>query len=144
MHQTNLSVREFITEIESQSEFKFIYADGVHELLEQKFKVSPKATVQHHLKTAETFTPFEFKITGENILIRKSIKKQVSIPITGLVLDEDNQPLVGATVLIKGSTTGVVTGIDGTYTIDVPNGQAVLVFSYIGFDPQEIVVQNQS
>ncbi|SFT37174.1 TonB-linked outer membrane protein, SusC/RagA family [Algoriphagus locisalis] len=144
MHQTKLSLREFITEIETQSEFKFIYADGVHELLGQQIKVSPKATVQQHLKTAETFTPFQFKITGENILIRKSQQTRAAIPITGLVLDEDNQPLVGATVLIKGSTSGVVTGIDGTFSIDVPSNEAVLVFSYIGFESQEVVVQNQS
>ncbi|MEB2779671.1 SusC/RagA family TonB-linked outer membrane protein [Algoriphagus sp. C2-6-M1] len=53
---------------------------------------------------------------------------------------EDGGPLPGASVLIQGTNTGTVTDIDGFYTIDVPNADAVLVFSFIGFDSKSLAV----
>ncbi len=60
--------------------------------------------------------------------------------MTGKILDgETSQPLPGASVLIKGTTTGVVSNFDGDYSINANMGD-ILVFSYAGFDPQEIKV----
>lgn len=59
--------------------------------------------------------------------------------ITGKVVDENNQPAIGANVVVKGTTQGVSTGLDGGYTLSVPKG-AVLVFSYLGYKSQEVAV----
>ncbi|MEB2775155.1 SusC/RagA family TonB-linked outer membrane protein [Algoriphagus sp. D3-2-R+10] len=53
---------------------------------------------------------------------------------------EDGEPLPGASILIQGTSTGAVTDIDGNYSIDVPNSDAVLVFSFIGFDSKSLPV----
>ncbi len=67
------------------------------------------------------------------------------ISVTGQVTDsEDNSPVIGATVLVKGTNTGTVTDIDGNYSIEVPSSDNVLVFSFIGYEQQEIQVGNQS
>jgi TonB-linked SusC/RagA family outer membrane protein len=64
--------------------------------------------------------------------------------ITGTVTgSSDNLPLPGVTVLVKGTATGNTTGIDGKYSIQVPDNQAILQFSFIGFNSQEITVGNQ-
>ncbi|MFK7951146.1 MAG: SusC/RagA family TonB-linked outer membrane protein [Saprospiraceae bacterium] len=63
--------------------------------------------------------------------------------VTGIVSDE-REPLVGATVQVQGTGRGVATDFDGTYSIQVPNGETVLVFSYIGLKPQEILVGTQT
>lgn len=52
--------------------------------------------------------------------------------ITGTVVDETGEPLVGATVMVKGTSTGVVTELDGTFSINVPEGRKTLVFSLMG------------
>lgn len=65
------------------------------------------------------------------------------ILITGSVTDGENMPLGGANVLIKGTTVGVQTDFDGNYSIQAASGD-VLVFSYIGFQSQEVVVSNQT
>lgn len=66
------------------------------------------------------------------------------ITVTGQVTDaEDNSPLTGVTVLVKGTSTGAVTDIDGNYTIEAPSSNSVLVFSFVGYESEEIQVGNQ-
>jgi len=60
--------------------------------------------------------------------------------ITGKVSDDQGEPLIGASILVKGTTTGTVTDVDGQYTLEVPTDATTLVFSYTGFDPQEITI----
>lgn len=65
--------------------------------------------------------------------------------ITGTVTSStDNSVLPGVSVLLKGTTTGIVADANGKYSIEVPDNQAVLMFSFIGYSTQEIVVGNQT
>ena len=64
--------------------------------------------------------------------------------ITGTVTDTSGEPLIGVNVLVKGTTNGAITDINGNYSIQQVPPQSALVFSYIGFIPQEIVLGNQS
>jgi len=65
--------------------------------------------------------------------------------ITGRVTgSSDNLPLAGVTVVLKGTTTGNSTDNDGKYSIQVPNNQAILQFSFIGYTSQEVTVGDQS
>ncbi|WP_420148027.1 SusC/RagA family TonB-linked outer membrane protein [Spirosoma sp.] len=65
-------------------------------------------------------------------------------PVSGTVLDEKGSPLVGVNIQIRGTSRGTTSDARGGYRIEVPNGNAVLVFSYIGYRKQEITVNNQS
>ena len=64
--------------------------------------------------------------------------------ITGTVSDTNNEPLPGVTVLLRGTTTGTVTDIDGSFSLMVPAQGAILDFSFIGYKTQSIEVGNQS
>ncbi|WBL43669.1 TonB-dependent receptor [Algoriphagus halophytocola] len=64
--------------------------------------------------------------------------------VTGTVLDEFDVGLPGASILIKGTTTGTTTDIDGKFSLEVPSNDAVLVFSFIGYAKVEEVVGNRS
>ncbi|MEX2569464.1 MAG: TonB-dependent receptor [Cyclobacteriaceae bacterium] len=71
------------------------------------------------------------------------VQSQTSI-ITGVITSEtDNQPIPGVSVLIKGTTNGTVTNIDGEYSLSVNTSSPVLRFSYIGYVTQEVIVGNQ-
>ena len=65
--------------------------------------------------------------------------------ITGTVTSsEDGSALPGVSVAIKGTTTGDVTDVDGTFSINVSGSNVVLLFSYVGFETMEVSVGNQS
>ncbi len=58
--------------------------------------------------------------------------------ISGTVTDVSGEPLIGASILVKGTSTGMVTDLDGTYSLNVPEGATTLVFSYTGYTSKEI------
>lgn len=61
-----------------------------------------------------------------------------------VVLKSDNEPLIGVSILQKGTTNGVVTDIDGNYELQIQGGEATLVFSYIGLQTQELKVNSRT
>ncbi|MCM1521959.1 MAG: TonB-dependent receptor [Muribaculaceae bacterium] len=65
------------------------------------------------------------------------------ITVSGTVLDPEGEPLIGASVLVKGETMGTATDIDGNYTLQSPK-DGTLVFSYVGYDTQEIAVDGRT
>src|SRR5690554_115295 len=60
--------------------------------------------------------------------------------ISGTVKGSDGSALIGASVLVKGTTVGTVTDFDGYYSLTVPEGQNTLVFTYTGYDAQEVML----
>jgi TonB-linked SusC/RagA family outer membrane protein len=97
-----------------------------------KYEVSGDAIVLNRI-----ITPVNGYITtaGDKQLM---IKQPQAIAITGNVIDEAGQPLIGVTVTVKNSTTAVVTDEKGNFKISVPDNGAILVFKYVGFIPQEV------
>lgn len=64
--------------------------------------------------------------------------------VTGQVLDEQNEPLIGVAITLKGTKTGTLTDINGRFSVNVPSDNTVLVFSYLGFATQEVLVGNRT
>ena len=63
--------------------------------------------------------------------------------VTGKVTDQNNESLIGAAITIKGTSTGTITDFDGNYSLKVSSSDDVLIFSYIGFTPQEVQVKGR-
>ena len=68
----------------------------------------------------------------------------MAIDVSGTVYDSKGLPLPGVTVMVKGTTTGVSTDLDGRFSLSVPSSESILMFTFIGFNTQEIQVGNQS
>lgn len=71
-------------------------------------------------------------------------KARQAVTVTGKVVDENGVGLPGVTVVLKGTTKGTATGIDGSFSLAVPDGNGTLVFSFIGYTTQEVPVNNQA
>jgi TonB-dependent starch-binding outer membrane protein SusC len=94
---------------------------------------------------------FALNVSGNGTFTRYEIDNRQAEPetvlqslqVTGRVLGPDGLSLPGVTVLVKGTTTGTVTNIDGVYNLTVPNANSVLSFSFVGYTTQEVAVGNQ-
>lgn len=64
--------------------------------------------------------------------------------VSGKVADEDNQPMPGVNIIIQGTTRGITSSIDGTYSLSEVPKNAVLIFSFIGYESKEVAVNNQT
>lgn len=67
-----------------------------------------------------------------------------TVHVTGTVVDQNKEPLIGATVQIKGTSQGSITDLDGKFRVTAPNAKSVIVISLIGFKTQEITIGNQT
>lgn len=143
---SNVRVRDVIVFIEEQTDYLFVYND----MVDLSRKVSVNASNVPVAKVlADIFTGSDiiYALEGNNILLfRKSeeIRQQQGKRISGIVMDTSNEPVIGANIVEKGTTNGVITDIDGRFALVVSSDAATLVVSYIGYYNQEIVVGNSS
>ncbi|MBC7653362.1 MAG: TonB-dependent receptor [Oligoflexus sp.] len=95
------------------------------------------------LNTLLINTNLTYTISQNNLLVIKLKDNVLAIDITGKVVDNTNQSLIGVSVKIKGTNRGTVTDVNGNYKISVDDNKAVLVFNYIGYEQKEVAVDNQ-
>ncbi|MFD2248053.1 SusC/RagA family TonB-linked outer membrane protein [Pontibacter ruber] len=81
---------------------------------------------------------------GNSGKVRLTQESGYAVTVTGRVTSDAGEPLIGASVALKGSTTGAVTDVNGNYSINVPDEGGVLVVSYIGFLTQEVPVNGRT
>jgi len=144
----NERLEKVLGTIEDESEFFFLYNKDLIDV-EQEVSVDAqnetiKAILDGLLEGKDiAYTVYDRQIVLSNTdVINEMVAQQQSI--SGTVTDEGGEPLPGVTVLIKGTTNGTVTNIDGNYTISNVPENATLQFSFIGMTAQEIVVANQT
>ncbi len=149
-----VSITDFFEEIQNNSEYVFFYKDDV---IDTSYKVSIQAqdaTIETVLSKAFSKLPLGYKVKGRQIVIKRknlestkvaSTEVQQIITIKGSLTGEsDGMPLMGATVIEKGTSNGTVTDMDGNYSLTVTSTDAVLEFSYMGFITQEVTVGDQT
>ena len=87
-----------------------------------------------------------FMSRSNALIINKASKilESKEVEVTGTVLDSQGLPLPGVSVIVKGTTTGVATDLDGRFSLSVPGPESILVFTFIGFNSQEVTVGNQT
>ncbi len=77
-------------------------------------------------------------------IVKSAAQLLATTEITGKVTDEDGEALIGVNVLVKGTGIGTATDFEGSYTLDVPDDATTLVFSYTGYNTQEILIEGRS
>ncbi len=106
-----------------------------------------KTEVKHKILNALFFSALFLLVAGLQAMASTTASvaetTQQGITVTGTVLDEQGLPLPGTSVKIKGLSQGTTTLSDGTFTLAVPNENAILEFSFLGFITQEVPVGNQ-
>lgn len=109
-------------------------------------KLPGATTVDQALRQLLNGTGCEVTYTNGHIIIQKKVSNNVSkqsSTLKGTIVDENGLPIIGANVLVKGTTNGTITDVDGNFSLDVENGN-ILHISYIGYADQEIKVGGQN
>ena len=140
----NGTVYDIVAEVEKQSNYMFFYKSSDIDNTDRLSINLADRPVSEVLNAITNQTDLGYKIDNQHILLAKKTSSALQqISISGVVKDEAGEPLYGVNVLIKNTSTGVVTDLDGKYTLSIPGDNAVLVFSYIGYENQEIAVGNK-
>lgn len=141
------TLAEIIRQIEKQTDYLFIYNENEASLKKQTVISTPKATVAEVLKKALQGTGFSFTMEGKHIVLVKNAdntqKTAQSRKVTGTVKDQSGEAIIGCNVSVKGTKVGVITDMDGRYSIEVPD-DGVLVFSFLGCKSAEYATKNRS
>ena len=147
------SIKEVIGVIEKKSEYVFFFSDNVRQDLEKRvdIKVNSK-TLDVILNNLFADTDLAYTINDRQVSIAKTKKagSSIQVPqqqtrtITGTIVDNTKEPLIGVNIVVKGTTSGTVTDMNGKFSLSITEANPVLVISYIGYKAQEIKVGNQS
>ena len=142
----NATLREVIWAIENQTRFVFMYSKDDLDRAE-KIDISLRnESVEETLKKCLKGSGLTYVIQDEVIVLRPRAAEAESekMKIVGKVNDRSGNSLPGVTVLLKGTTLGVVTDADGKFQIDIPETEpVVLVFSFVGMKKQEVVYRGE-
>ncbi len=160
VNMKSVTIEEIFDAIENQSEYIFFYQDQVIDLNRVVSIEVEHKTISEILDELFENTNNTYQINDRQVLIsldkskeklpNKHLEKSVleteqeqKETITGKVTDENGKPLPGVSVVVKGTTHGITTDIDGNYVLEIPNDAKILSFSFVGMKNQEIEIGNQ-
>lgn len=154
------SVLDVLSAIENQSEFYFTYNQDQIDVARKTSVRIEKKSISEILDVLFADEGIKYSIIDRHIVLYKDIKSntkerarqnlsatknsQQTKTITGTVIDEYGEPLIGVNVAIKGSTNGTITALDGTFSLQQVPESGILVISYVGYVTQEIVIGNST
>lgn len=134
----NISLQEALAEVRKLTHMSISYNDSQLPVNRISLDIE-KQPLEQALKVILKGTGFTYLIKDNYIMIvpEQNIKKAKSRNISGNVVDAKGEPLIGVTVIEKGTTNGAVTDLDGNYKITTKTATPVLVFSYVGYQTKE-------
>lgn len=151
IEMNNATIEDVLNEIEAKSEFYFLYNNKLINV-DRRVSVDVDAeNIESVLQNLFKGTDVVYRIADKQIVLsRKDLAQNTAIDgiqqskvVTGTVVDPTGMPVIGANIMIKGTTNGTITDMDGNFSLEADK-DAILVVSYIGFANQEIKVGNQS
>lgn len=137
----NGSVYDVFKEIEKQTGYMFFYKT---EDLDREKKISIYASnkaLTAVLDEVAAKMNLSYSFNEKHILLAQKGSSDIrNVTVSGKVVDKNSQPIIGANVFVKGTSIGVVSDVDGNFSLVVPDEQSILVISYIGYDNQEVQI----
>lgn len=140
----NKTIREVLKNIESQSDFRFFYNDGFNDLNKVVDFSAKNKGIEEILNQLMADSDMAYKVLDNNLIVFTPKEMLQQGRITGVVTDAlTGEPLPGVNIRIDGTNQGVITGVDGKYSVDA-DPTAVLIFSFIGYNSETVEVGGKS
>ncbi len=153
VHMESAELKRILNQIEKKANIKFIYSSHSIQVSQRATLKATKRSLSQVLDELLTPLQVQYEVLDSRILLRKKPVENVSPPtevtvpdrkLSGNVTDERGERLPGVSILVKGTQQGVISDNDGNFSITVPDENAVLVFSFVGYVSQEIIAGNRS
>ncbi len=148
MKLSDVTIEEVLNQIEEQSDFRFLYNKKMVNVANKVNVSVKKKNITEILDNIFAGEDVTYTISNRQIVLSRkndiATVAQQAKKVTGVVTDKSGEVVIGANIIVKGTQNGVITDLDGKFSIEVPSGNAILVVSYIGFKPQEAAVSNRS
>ncbi len=136
----NVSLNEAIKLIENQTDFVFFYNNAEIDLTRKVNADINNGNIKEFLN--EVLGNYNYRIENKKIVLTPKETQQLK-KINGTITEASGVPIIGANVVVKGSTTGTVTDIDGNFSLEVSQGSS-LEISYIGYLKKEIIINDKN
>ncbi len=141
----NAPIAEVLTAIEKQTDYRFLYNNDLKDLKYGVTLSARNSALKEILPVLFSGTALTYQMMNNKLVVIKEDPNVVrDVTVTGQVIDDRGLPLAGVSVMVKGTTTGTTTDANGNFTISVPNTNAVLVFSFVGYNEQEYSLDGQT
>ncbi|MGL5318204.1 MAG: TonB-dependent receptor [Bacteroidales bacterium] len=127
------SLKNVLSLIEKQTNYRFSYRDAVLPAQSDISYNEENITVKDVLTSILSAKNLSFSVNGNNISISPK-KGGATKRITGTIIDNTGEPVIGANVVVEGTTDGTITDFDGNFTLNAPEGGNIKV-TYIGYEP---------
>ena len=145
LNMQDATVAQVMKAIENQSHYVFLYKN-----LDTSRKVSVyirNKRIDEVLDIVFKDLNISYKIDNLQILLsQKESENKAPATITGFVTDVSQQPIIGASIIVKGTTIGTTTNVDGSYKLQLPRSAEplILIVNYLGYTPVEVTVNNRT
>lgn len=145
LYMTGVSMKNVMNEIEKQTGFLFLYTNDIDTTRPVTIRVDARP-LDEALSQLFRNTDIAYKISKPNIVLTKRPAATRPLSVSGVVKDSDGMEVIGATVLVEGTTAGTTTGIDGSFTLSIPASveHPTLSVSFIGYQTVTLAVGNRS
>ncbi|HCC51212.1 MAG TPA: membrane receptor RagA [Porphyromonadaceae bacterium] len=151
VNANTITIGQLLKEIEQQTDYLIVYRNREVDTNHKVRIHSKSAQVKDYLKSAFADTDIDYLFENNYIVLSKkherntinTVNQQNSKKITGLILDETGEPVVGANIVERGTSNGVISDVDGKFSLDVSEN-AVLAVSYIGYVQQFVSVSGKT
>jgi TonB-linked SusC/RagA family outer membrane protein len=140
---SGIMLKEAFIEIEKQTRLSVDYNNQTVNANATLKKAFTNARLSEVLPAILSEVNCTYSIQGSHILVNPNSPKQEARRITGTIVDTNGESIIGANVVEKGTTNGIVTDLNGGFSLNISNN-AILAISYIGYNTQEVTVGNQS
>jgi len=147
----NANIRDVLATIEKKTDYIFIYKDDVLYGTKEISGDFQDAKFDEVLKSICAQSNVDYEVRDRQIILKEKVTVMVSDlqqpqkkEISGIVKDSKGEPIPGATVLVKGTTIGITTDMDGKFQLSVPVDAKVLIVSFIGMKAQEMTLSGKT
>ncbi len=151
IHFNKANIHDVLSSIEKKTDYKFLYQGSIPDDSKEITVDFRDAKFEEVLKSVCEQSELDYEVRELQIILKEKgvvpkplVEQQQKKEIKGVVKDNKGLTVPGVSVLVKGTTIGTVTDLNGKFTISVPADAKVIVFSFIGMKTQEISIGNQT